>query len=326
MIARSAAVLGAALLAAGCGYIGEPLPPLLHIPSRVADMTAQQHGARIVVDFTAPRLSTEGAVLRQAPTLDLRAGPGSQPWNPETWASEARRIDPVTIRNGRAHCEIPVDGWPGREVVIAVKAVGANGRDAGWSHFLLVAVAPPPERPAALRAEAVAEGVRVSWQANGPLYRVHRRAPGEQAFTPAADTEHAEWIDPHTEYGKAYAYLIETIVKTASGEAHSDLSEPVGIVPVDTFPPRTPAGLTAVASTGSVELVWDRNIEPDFAVYRVYRAAPGGDLRKVAETGSTPSYSDHAVEAGKTYRYAVTAADAAGNESKPCDPVEIAMP
>ena len=34
----------AAALLAGCGYIGDPLPPLLNIPARVTDLTAVQRG------------------------------------------------------------------------------------------------------------------------------------------------------------------------------------------------------------------------------------------------------------------------------------------
>ena len=40
-----------------------------------------------------------------------------------------------------------------------------------------------------------------------------------------------------------------------------------------------------------------------------------GAFEKAAEVGRIPTWSDRAVERGKTYRYAVTAFDQAGNES-----------
>ncbi len=87
-----------------------------------------------------------------------------------------------------------------------------------------------------------------------------------------------------------------------------------------------PAGLAAVASTHSVELMWDRSTAPDLAGYRIYRALGGGALQKLGETREAPSYSDRNVEPGKSYRYAVTAFDQLGNESAMSAPVNVTVP
>ena len=189
-------------------------------------------------------------------------------------------------------------------------------------NFASLAVVPPLARPTDVRAEAVAAGVRLVWQGTGPLYRVYRRAPDEQSFSQVGETERPEWTDTHTEYGKAYTYFVQAVGGPGAGAAESGHSGQVTVTPVDVFPPQPPAGLTAVPATGSIALVWERNTEPDFAAYRVYRGEGGGALKPLADTGVTPSYGDRAVEPGKTYRYAVSAVDAAGNESQPCAPVE----
>jgi fibronectin type 3 domain-containing protein len=98
------------------------------------------------------------------------------------------------------------------------------------------------------------------------------------------------------------------------------------ITPIDQFPPAPPAGLTAVASAAGLELTWDRNAEPDLAGYRIYRAAPGGAFEKIGETRENPSFSDRKTEAGRNYRYAVSAYDQAGNESARSEPVEAMAP
>lgn len=54
------AFAAAALLTAGCGYVGGPLTPLANVPSRVIDLAAVQRDSRIIVQFTVPRLTTEG--------------------------------------------------------------------------------------------------------------------------------------------------------------------------------------------------------------------------------------------------------------------------
>jgi fibronectin type 3 domain-containing protein len=100
----------------------------------------------------------------------------------------------------------------------------------------------------------------------------------------------------------------------------------VAITPVDRFPPAAPVGLRAAVAPNSIELVWDRNTETDMATYRVYRASPGGEFARIAEISLIPSYSDHSIEHGKTYRYAVGAVDNAGNESPRSAPVEAMAP
>ena len=52
---------------------------------------------------------------------------------------------------------------------------------------------------------------------------------------------------------------------------------------------------------------------------------PHGFVEKLAELSVVPTYSDRAVEAGKTYRYAITAVDRAGNESARSGEIEVAL-
>ena len=69
-----------------------------------------------------------------------------------------------------------------------------------------------------------------------------------------------------------------------------------------------------------------RDTDADLAGYRVYRAAAGGAWQKLADVSAVPNYSDASGEHGKTYRYAISAFDKAGNESERSSPVEIVVP
>jgi endoglucanase len=114
-------------------------------------------------------------------------------------------------------------------------------------------------------------------------------------------------------------------VDVADGKfAESDLTAPGDITPVDVFPPAVPTGLRADAAPASIELVWDRNTESDLAGYRIYRSSGDGPLERLAESNEIPSYSDRAVEHGKTYHYAITSFDRSTppNESAPSARVE----
>ena len=94
---------------------------------------------------------------------------------------------------------------------------------------------------------------------------------------------------------------------------------------MDVFAPAVPSGLSSVAGPAAIDLAWERNTETDFKLYRLYRAVGGGGFELLVEV-DTPSYVDRAVEAGKRYRYQVSAVDRLGNESKPSTRVEVVLP
>ncbi len=283
-----------------------------------------QRGSKIVAQFSLPQLTTEGVAIKPPVQWDLRAGePGSGEFHLEEWAARARSLTDGRLENGRVRCEFSAAPWIGKDVVLAVRIVGARGRPSDWSKLMTLAVMPPPAEPRDLNAENVAEGVRVTWSGAGPAYRVFRRAEGEPGFSAMGDTPTREFVDRATEYGKTYRYRVQAIAKTATGEVESELSAEAAITPKDLFPPATPACLTAVPTSNSIELAWERNTETDLAGYRVYRAAAGGEFERIGETGEITSYSDRQVESGKPYRYAVSAFDKAGNESPRSEPIEI---
>lgn len=320
MRAGPLAIALALALWSSCGYIGEPLPPLLNIPSRVTDLSAIERGSKILVQFSTPPLTTEGSVLKSIDHIELHAGirPAAG-FNPDTWAAAAKSFN-IANPSGRVRYELPAAEWAGKDVVFGVKVFGSNGRVSDWSNFIALQVVPPLERPANLSAEAVPTGVKLTWKARGPAFRISREG------NPIGMSDRPEWIDTTTEYGKRYRYSVQAYMKSGDAEVQSEESEQVEITPEDRFPPAVPAGLTAVASIQSIELAWERNTEPDLAGYRVYRAAPDGNFERMIDALSTPSYSDRKIESGKRYRYAVSSVDKLGNESQMSLPVEIVAP
>jgi subtilase family serine protease len=94
-----------------------------------------------------------------------------------------------------------------------------------------------------------------------------------------------------------------------------------GAVPVavgDVDPPSRPTGLVATPIERDVHLTWNPNPEPDIAHYVVFR-----DGERIGTT-STPNWVDPGLENG-TYRYTVTAVDAAGLESEESDPADATI-
>jgi hypothetical protein len=304
------------LLTAGCGYIGDPLPPLANIPAAVTDLAAVQRGARIILHFTPPELTTEGRDVKQPLAFDLRVGTAVVPFTAEAWALHATHLPAPPVKNGLAEIEIPSQAWTGQDVTLGVRSIGPNHKPSGWSNFVDLTVVAPPQRPTDLKPEATANGVRLTWQGDGGDFLVLRRAGDETDFSQVGEVHEPQYLDRTAEFGKPYHYLVQRIVMLPNNRfAQSELSPEVSITPIDIFPPGAPTGLHAVPAPGSIELAWDQNPESDVAGYHIYRAAPGGAFVRLTETGPVPAYSDHLVESGKTYRYTVAAVDRAGNES-----------
>ena len=324
--ARATIALAAFLWTAGCGYVGGPLTPLANVPLPVTDLAAVQRGGIIIAHYTVPARTTEGVLIKTPLKLDVRIGTASDQFKSEEWASQATTVSDAKIDHGVATYQIPTRQWTGKEVVIGVRAVGSNGKTSDWSNYQTVKVVPPPEVPPAPVLTPTAAGVHVGWTGPGDQFRVMRRTGDEENFIVAQTGTGHEWTDTTTEFGKKYTYMMQALVDVGNQKvAESDFSKPAEITPIDTFPPAVPSGLHAETAPNSVTLGWEPDTEPDLAGYRVYRSVGDGPWQKLADVNAVPSYTDNAVEAGKTYHYAVSAIDKSNNESERSAKVDVVL-
>ncbi len=320
-----------AMVMAGCGYPGDPLPPALNIPVRIEDLRAVQRGPRLLVHFTAPRMTTDKLALKAPPPVELYAGRrGEGEFNADTWAAGAEILTREPTEEAELTLELPAAKWAGGEVVLGARAIGPTGRRSPWSNLVSLWVIPPLGRPEGLRGSATEQGVSLEWPEgdapSGRKWRIYRKAPSEEDFTLAGTAEEPSWLDRAVTFGQRYSYAIQTLAPAGDSEAESELGAPFSIEPRDTFPPASPAGLTVIAGVNTIELAWERNLEEDLAAYQVWRAEGDGELIRLGDPVSTLSFSDSALESGRRYRYAVTARDTAGNESARSEAVEITAP
>ncbi|WP_263358482.1 fibronectin type III domain-containing protein [Acidicapsa ligni] len=143
-------------------------------------------------------------------------------------------------------------------------------------------------------------------------------------------------IDATAQFGMSYEYTaqrIDRLILNGHADGHTDghadghtielagaVSSPVRADVVDNFPPAVPSGLAAVFAGDEkvIDLSWQPDTEADLAGYIVYRADKDGAWERIspAQPLSGPSYRDMTVESGHTYRYAVSAIDMTGHESR----------
>jgi hypothetical protein len=301
-----------------CGYVGEPLPPALKQPLRVTDLAAVEHGSKIDIRFTVPKVTTENLPLKEPPELEIRIGPAGNPFNMDAWLSGS---DLVPMPPAGKPVEVPAAKYYGQTVVIGLNAHGPGGRTAGWSNFQILSVVPALPTPEALKADDAPDAVHLEWRAAAPEFRVFRKLVSDPKWVQIGTSMMPSYTDGTIEYGNTYQYYAQAFQKTANGEAESEASGVVTVKPDDHFAPAVPVGVSAVPGARSIDLVWQRNAERDFASYRIYR-----DGRKIAEGLTAPAYSDRDVQPGTTYRYEVSSVDTKGNESLKSAPVAAAIP
>lgn len=314
---------GLALLQ-GCGYVGDPLPPALHIPVAVSDLAAFQRGSKLVLRFTAPQLTTENLPIPAPGEIDLRIGAAPEgAFNVNTWAPAATRVPAL-----KPEVRTDVSSYAGKEIFAAVRTAGSKGRWSDWSNVVAIRIVQPLATPAAFMAEAAPGGVQLQWTLTAPpetRYRIFRQADKEEALTLLATVTASPFLDGAAEYEKPYKYQVQAVLANGDRQAESEPSSIAEITPRDTFPPPTPTGLNALAGVNTIELAWDPGTDPGLAGYHVYRARNGA-FERIGDLTEAPAFSDRSAESGATYRYAVTAVDQKGNESPKSEPVEQKLP
>src|SRR5216110_3544263 len=61
------------LLVAGCGKVGDPLPPFIRIPEAVKDLSATQNAHNIVLTWTNPPRNVDGSAATDLAHVQIRS-------------------------------------------------------------------------------------------------------------------------------------------------------------------------------------------------------------------------------------------------------------
>lgn len=357
---------------AGCGAPGDPVPPSPPIPVAVLDLSAQQLGDGVLLTFTMPGRSVTGERLDGVPTLEVLRGSLRPDGSPDpksfrvvdtvpgallaTYVQQGKTqfLDPIPQEEARTH--------PGEKVVYRVRTRVSDKKASANSNDVTVNLYPVAERIDSFEANLTVDGIQLKWTApiktsgGEPLpavvqeYRLYRgeldpasaevaqkdlhQAVWKSPLLRIATVTATEYQDAGFDYGKAYAYVVRSVISAGVGTLESSESRVVVILPRDTFPPASPADLVAaVLAAGPsgkqvVDLSWSINVEPDMAGYRVYRRDREDSQGQLLtpELLPTPAYRDVSVSNGQRYWYFVTAVDRAGNESTPSATVTVQLP
>jgi hypothetical protein len=344
-------VVAAALSLAACGTPGAPRPPSLRLPETVRDLAASRQGNTVTLTWTESQRTTDGENIRAlGPTLVCMGGndfPMTHCAQVAADLSQSQYAQCAPKVGQPASCQVTLalelqGKYPLGQATYALEVLNTNGRSAGLSNQVRVAMVPTLPPPDNVTAKVTADAIVISAtgvQRFGPPqgasidFHLYRREPGSRSEVDLG-TDHVliaagggyilQFLDRSFEWGKTYLYCVSAVTAVAlPGETATilgDYSPEVQVTAKDTFPPAAPVGVQAVASgVGQqpfIDLTWAPNTESDLAGYNVYRHEEGQPAVKInAELAKAPSYRDANVQRGKKYFYSVSAVDLRGNES-----------
>jgi glucose/arabinose dehydrogenase/PKD repeat protein/fibronectin type 3 domain-containing protein len=206
-----------------------------------------------------------------------------------------------------------------------VRAKDAAGNVSGYSNVVVSSTANPPDAvaptvPTGLQGTgASVSQINLIWSVSTDNvgvtgYRVFRN--GVDVGTRAAPS----FQDTGLTVDTSYAYAVSAYDAAGNNSAQSSS---VNVRTLrDTTPPSVPTGLTPrIDSSTQITLSWNASTDDvGVARYRLFR-----DSALLTDSAVSPQ-RDAGLAPGTTYRYTLTAVDAAGNESAPTAPVPATTP
>lgn len=350
-----AALAGVAIAAVtGCGTEAAPQPPSLDLPQLVTDLSAARTGNTVTLTWTMPKRNTDKLLIKGDIAVRVCRKTGSDACND---ASGPRQFAPGADATWSETLPHSLDSGTPRTFLYFVELKNKNGRSAGLSNEAVALAGAPPGPVTGFTAEAAKSGVVLYWRAdgdNGPV-QLERKLltppatkPKESMAAPPPepieqnllieDTKQGRAVDKSARLGETYEYRAQRLARvTVDGktlELEGEFSAPEHVEVKDVFPPDVPTGLAAVAVLGvngnetAIDLSWQPDTEANIAGYVVYRRKGDGAWERIspAEPVVGPAFHDIDVQAGHTYRYAVSAVSESGRESARSDETEERVP
>jgi len=310
------------LLLAGCGYVGPVQPPSPEIPAVITNLALVERGDKIIATFDTPPRTLDSVAITKFSHIDLRVGPAAQP--PD--ADKSFEVEPPPPSDKEDPQPKPiaysldVADYAGQRIAVFVRtAMKKNGHFSGWSNKAVLQVIPPLEKPV-VHAEGSGTGIVLTWAHTAATqYIVQRQSPNDKQPLEIASVNEDKYVDVSASYDTDYRYS----VTGKTGNAESLPSAPVTANFPDIYPPAVPAGLTAQIGPDSIDLAWQRDTEADLQGYYIYRSVDNGPFQRLGDLVPLPTYTDHAVEHGKTYGYKISAIDKKGNQSAQSSLTEV---
>jgi hypothetical protein len=340
----AALTVAMALLVAGCGTPGAPLPPSLNLPEPVSDLEASRAGNQVTLTWTMPKRNTDKLLLNSDITVRVCRKEGSQLHEAAESDCRAAGVSFAPGADGAFTDKLPAElaSQAPRPLSYFVELRNRNGRSAGLSNAAVVLAGQAPAPVAGLTAEVRKQGVVLRWTPVAhETIRLQRKLlsppsakPSEGLLAPQPEPAEENLLveagsgralDKNVRFGMMYDYRAQRVARVAAEgetlELDGEFTPPVRVEAQNVFPPETPTNLAAVASVGetgaAIDLSWQPVTDADLTGYIVYRREGESAWQRLSPAQSLvpPAFHDAQVQPGHSYRYAVSAINQGGHES-----------
>jgi len=238
--------------------------------------------------------------------------------------------------NAASYKYLDTAGIPGSKIYYQVAGVDVLNNESVLSKEFEVEIRDmvPPHPANNLKAEKKDKNAVLNWKpvpdkdCNG--YNIYRNSTLDTVYkkiNPALiPVSTVTYTDNQPAEGAVYGYYIES-VDAAGNTAKSQAAR---VFFPDQTAPAKPAGLKAIAKPGLIQITWDRNTEPDFKGYLIYRANTR-DKEYFNQLNRVPLLSNAFTDtlpgvAKNEFVYYVCAVDKAFNKSINSDTIIAMLP
>ncbi|MGC8548193.1 MAG: fibronectin type III domain-containing protein [Acidobacteriaceae bacterium] len=276
-----------AALVTGCALESAPLPPSLHIPMPVSNLTAARAGDAVTLAWTMPERTTDKVLLEGGQRVEIcrlgNADPDSQSNDKkEAPCDEAGNVilQPGARGSFVDHLPAGLEAGAPRLLTYAVRVYGPYKRVAGYSNRATVVAGAAPPAVGAVVAQTRADGVVLKWQPRAPEPNMEMRmvrtlveakpqpkrekissekismtgaGPAERQVLEVslAQQDAGQALDKDAALDHVYQYVLQRVVRLRVDGATAELggakSAAVTVDAKDVFPPSVPQDLAAVA-------------------------------------------------------------------------------
>ncbi len=296
--------LCACALFAACGRVGDPRPPIIRMPEKVANFDVVQSAHDAVLTWTNPSKYVDNNPANDLGIVHV--------------FENGAEIDAVQALGAgkKQSLRIDVSRKVGSTLRFTVQLVPKKGKPSAMSEVMQLKPVDVPGAPGPIRDVVDLNKIALDWDpptvfpmlADG--YLIQR---SDWPSPRRVDAAHFDDVDYET--GKTYTYSVTATRGSVPGAGVSTRQ----VVAKDERPPRKPIGVQVqMLSENLAFITWDDSMrEPDWDHYVVYRSDRDTPVKDNLGVGAT---DDSTYVPGKGISYQIQSVDKAGNKSLKSDP------
>lgn len=335
---------------AACGVKGPLQPPLQLVPNPPEKVVVSQQGTRVRLSWETPLFYENGVAMSSWPVVEVwgliwpvTSGPEEFPGlNSKEFEKKRKLLAEVKEEEKETGVTLPASLNQSWEFLFkedelerfvfssCLRVRDSRGRKSSFSQPITIIPVRVPNPPRNLRFSLKEDGVWLQWESEDEMlasgkelaataFLVYRKE-SNSAWKRLTDNpvEANSYEDKTAILKRVYFYRVTAVRLVDSIPRESEASATLEVTFKDVFPPPPPSGVAVVIGEAAVVLSWEPSAAADLAGYRLWRRSNDEDAFRLLTPAPIllTSYEDRQVAKGKSYRYAITAVDQEGNESR----------